>query len=55
MSAPQPSAGQGAVLPPPRTERGVIGWLRANLFENWRSSLLTVIAGAATAAAAIDP
>ena len=53
MSAPQPSAGQGAVLPPPRTERGVIGWLRANLFENWRSSLLTVIAGAATAAAAV--
>jgi len=30
-------------LPPPRDERGVIGWLRHNLFRTWRDSLLTVV------------
>jgi len=28
---------------PPRTSVGVIGWLRANLFNSWFNSLLTVI------------
>ena len=31
-------------LPPPRPETGWIGWARANLFNNWLSGLLTVIA-----------
>jgi general L-amino acid transport system permease protein len=30
--------------PPPRSEIGVIGWLRHNLFSSWSNSLLTVIA-----------
>ena len=29
--------------PPPRTQVGVLGWLRENLFSNWYNSLLTVI------------
>ena len=33
-------------LPPPRSEVGVIGWLRTNLFSNWYNSVLTVVAGA---------
>ena len=31
-------------LPPPITETGWIGWARANLFNNWLSSLVTLIA-----------
>ena len=30
-------------LPPPRSEVGVIGWIRANLFSAWHSSLITVL------------
>lgn len=30
-------------LPPPRTETGWIGWVRANLFGNWLSGLVTVV------------
>lgn len=30
-------------LPPPRSETGAVGWMRANLFSNWYSSLLTVV------------
>lgn len=30
-------------LPPPRDERGVIGWLRHNLFRTWRDSIVTVV------------
>ncbi len=33
-------------LPPPRTETGVPGWLRANLFSNWFNTILTVVVGA---------
>ena len=33
------------VLPPPRSETGVVGWMRANLFSAWHNSVLTVIAG----------
>lgn len=31
-------------LPPPRTEVGVLGWLRQNLFSTWYNALLTVLA-----------
>ena len=30
-------------LPPPITETGWIGWAKANLFNNWLSSLLTIV------------
>jgi general L-amino acid transport system permease protein len=30
-------------LPPPRTEVGVIGWLKHNLFSSWFNSLLTLL------------
>src|SRR5689334_9058088 len=30
--------------PPPRSEIGIIGWMRHNLFSSWGNSLLTVIA-----------
>src|SRR3954468_10078218 len=29
---------------PPRSEIGVIGWMRHNLFSSWANSLLTVVA-----------
>ena len=29
-------------LPPPRSEVGVIGWLKHNLFSSWQNALLTV-------------
>ena len=32
------------VLPPPRSEMGVVGWMRANLFNAWYNSALTVMA-----------
>lgn len=31
-------------LPPPRTQVGVVGWLRQNLFSTWYNALLTVLA-----------
>ena len=34
-------------LPPPRLERGAVGWMHANLFSNWQSSLLTALSGLA--------
>ena len=44
--------GEGATrLPPPRTEVGVIGWLRANLFSSRFDSALTVVSLAAIVAA----
>ena len=30
-------------LPPPRSETGAIGWMRANLFSTWQNGLLTAI------------
>ncbi len=30
-------------LPPPITSVGVLGWLRANLFDSWHNSLLTAL------------
>ncbi len=32
-------------LPPPRSETGLAGWLRANLFSTWYNSALTVVVG----------
>ena len=32
--------------PPPATERGVVKWLRENLFSGWLNSILTVLARA---------
>ena len=44
--------GEGVTrLPPPRTEVGVIGWLRANLFSSRFDSALTVVSLAAIVAA----
>ena len=51
MSDPQPASVSSRALPPPRTERGALGWLRLNLFGGWRSSLLTLVSGAAIGAA----
>lgn len=33
-------------LPPPRSETGLVGWLRANLFSSWFNSVLTAAVGA---------
>ena len=41
--AASPQAPPAQRLPPPRTEVGVIGWMRQNLFSAWYNSLLTVI------------
>ncbi len=30
-------------LPPPRSHRGVVGWVRANLFSTWYNGTLTVV------------
>ena len=49
--APQTTPGQR--LPPPRTEVGVIGWMRANLFSNWFNTALTVISAAVTVLALV--
>ena len=34
---------QSEVLKPPRTEVGILGWLKKNLFSTWYNSLLTII------------
>ena len=39
-----PESGTGGELPPPKTQVGVIGWMRANLFNNWFNSILTLLA-----------
>ena len=49
--APQTTPGQR--LPPPRTEVGVIGWMRANLFSNRFNTALTVISAAVTVLALV--
>ena len=30
--------------PPPPTQTGVIGWMRENLFDGWKNTLLTLVA-----------
>ena len=37
------SASPAPALPPPRSEVGVIGWIRANLFSSWHGSLITAL------------
>ena len=37
------STSPASALPPPRSEIGVTGWVRANLFSSWHSSLTTVL------------
>ena len=37
------STGPAPVWPPPRSETGVTGWVRANLFGSWYSGLITVL------------
>ena len=32
-------------LPPPRLERGAVGWMHANLFSTWHSTVLTGLSG----------
>ena len=39
------------ILPPPRTETGMVGWMRVNLFSAWHNSAMTVMAGIALALA----
>ena len=29
-------------LPPPRSEAGILGWMRQNLFATWTDTLLTL-------------
>ncbi len=33
-----------ASMPPPRSETGAVGWMRANLFSSWYNGLLSVVA-----------
>jgi general L-amino acid transport system permease protein len=35
---------QAETLLPPRTNIGVVGWLKRNLFSSWYNALLTIIA-----------
>ena len=37
-------------LPPPRSHRGVVGWVRANLFSTWYNGTLTVVSSVVIAA-----
>jgi len=39
------------MLPPPRAETGMVGWMRLNLFSAWHNSAMTVMAGIALALA----
>ena len=39
------------VLPPPHSDTGALGWMRANLFSAWYNSAITVMAGIALALA----
>ena len=41
------------VLPPPRFEVGVLGWVRENLFGSWLNSTLTVVAAAVSVLALV--
>ena len=50
MSAVQEPTAPSA-LPPPRSEVGAAGWMRANLFSSWYNGALTVVVGALVALA----
>ena len=36
---------QGRPFPPPRSDSGAAGWLRANLFNTWYNGVLTIVSG----------
>jgi general L-amino acid transport system permease protein len=38
---------EAPLMPPPRSEVGVVRWLRSNLFSSWSNTLLTFITGVA--------
>jgi general L-amino acid transport system permease protein len=45
LTAPDmPTASASGPMRPPRSEIGVIGWLRHNLFSSWGNALLTAVA-----------
>ena len=44
--AAAPPVNTGQVLPPPRSEVGIIGWARENLFSAWYNTALTFISAA---------
>ena len=50
-----PPGGEGItrILPPPRFEVGILGWVRENLFGSWLNGVLTVIASAITVLALV--
>ena len=41
-----------SALPPPRSETGAVGWMRANLFSSWYNAALTLVVGVLIAVAA---
>ena len=43
--ATNPDPNQAYALPPPRLERGMVGWMHANLFSTWHSTVLTGLSG----------
>ena len=43
-TVPNTPASASMPMRPPRTEVGVLGWLRHNLFSSWGNALLTVVA-----------
>ncbi len=44
--ATAPSPSPGTLLPPPRMETGLLGWVRANLFSSRFNGTLTILVGA---------
>ena len=44
LSSPGPDLRTGAAdLLPPRSQRGVVGWMRENLFSNWLNTAVTLL------------
>ena len=35
--------GQHPSMPPPATERGILKWLKINLFNTWYNSIATIL------------
>ena len=49
-----PAASASEPMRPPRSEIGVIGWLRKNLFSSWGNALLTVVSALSSCCGSID-
>ena len=49
MSAVREPDTTTTALPPPRSETGAVGWMRANLFSSWYNTALTLVVGAVAA------